>query len=299
MILNTNPTEYGFFDPSMAEKGRELRDAYVTAQPFPHIVMDDFLDKETIALCLRDFPKAKNAAVASYSRKQESKKVEYRPETLAPSLRALFYSFNSMPFISFLENVTGIKGLVPDPYFAGGGLHEIFTGGYLNIHADFNHHAPLNLERRINVLIYLNENWKEEYGGCLELWEKGMKSRHARIVPLLNRCVIFNTSADSLHGNPDPICHPQGVSRRAIALYYYTATWDELRRHRTTQFEVRPNSKDAADYQVRVGELMEDVVPPVLLRTTRKVIRRVKNLSQWRDRKSENARNIETHESEV
>jgi len=298
MILSTNPTEYGFFDPLLAEKGRELRDAYVTAQPFQHIVLDDFLDQETIALCLREFPRGKSAPSASYSRKQESKKVEYRPESLAPSLRALFYSFNSLPFISFLENLTGINGLVPDPYFAGGGLHEIFTGGYLNIHADFNHHGLMNLERRINVLIYLNEDWKEEYGGCLELWEKGMRSRSERIVPILNRCVIFNTSADSLHGNPDPVCHPQGISRRAIALYYYTATWSELRRARTTQFATRPNSNDAADLQVRVGELMEEVVPPVLLRTTRKVIRRVKSLSQRRYRKSEDARNIATHESE-
>lgn len=279
MVLNTSPTEYGFFDPAAATQGKELHTRYASANPFPHIVLDEFLDEKIITLCLREFPRAKGTEAATYSRKQESGKFEYRPESLSAPLRALLYSFNSLPFIRFLENLTGINGLIPDPHFVGGGLHELIQGGYLNIHADFNYHSQMHLERRVNALIYLNRDWKEEYGGCLELWDTQMQSRVVRIVPILNRCVIFNTTTDSFHGNPDPIRHPEGASRRSIALYYYTATWDDSRRGRSTQFEVRPFSNDAIDYQVRAAELMEEVIPPILLRTTRKLVRRMKSPS--------------------
>src|SRR3954451_19085559 len=90
--------------------------------------------------------------------------------------------------------MTGIKGPIPDPYFLGGGLHEISEGGHLSMHADFNHHTPLNLERRINMLIYLNKDWKDEYGGQLELWDSEMTKKYHSIVPVFNRCVIFNST---------------------------------------------------------------------------------------------------------
>src|ERR1700693_2815731 len=125
MMLKTAPTQYGFFDPTVGTHGKDLRDKYTSADPFPHIVLDEFLDRETIDLCLAEFPRAKDSGAVTYSRKQESGKSEYRPESLSAPLRALMYSFNSLPFILFLENLTGIKGLIPDPYFLGGGLHEL------------------------------------------------------------------------------------------------------------------------------------------------------------------------------
>ena len=54
--------------------------------------------------------------------------------------------------LEFLETLTGIDGLVPDPYFAGGGLHQIVRGGFLKVHADFNWHPKLRLDRRLNML---------------------------------------------------------------------------------------------------------------------------------------------------
>ena len=137
----------------------------------------------------------------------------------------------------------------------------------MSVHADFNYHAPLNVERRINVLIYLNKDWKDEYGGQLELWDVDMKTRVKSIVPLFNRCVIFNTTSTSNHGNPEPVDHPDGRPRRSIALYYYTATWDGARRKHTTQFKVRPGSThDATDFKGKRLDLVADVIPPVLYR---------------------------------
>jgi hypothetical protein len=140
-------------------------------------------------------------------------------------------------------------------------------GGHLSVHADFNYHQRLHVERRINVLIYLNKDWKDEYGAQLELWDTDMKSRVKSYVPAFNRCVIFNTTSDSNHGNPQPVNHPDGVSRRSIALYYYTATWNNTKRKHTTHFRVRPGeTNDAPDIRSRSQDMLGDLMPPVLYR---------------------------------
>jgi hypothetical protein len=272
MIIKTQSTSYGFFDPQIAATGLKFRDEYTSAKPFRHIVLDSFLDEEILELCLREFPDL-SARKKSYARSQENLKFEFNPESLSPPLRSLFHSFNSRPFVEFLENLTAINGLIPDPYFFGGGLHEVAQGGYLNIHADFNHHERMGLERRLNVLMYLNQEWKEEYGGCFEIWDQQMRSCCRRVLPLFNRCVIFSTSSTSFHGNPQPVNHPAGTSRRSIALYYYTATWDGTRRSHTTQFKVRPNSADVSDVAVRRQELLADITPPMLFRALTRVKR--------------------------
>ena len=217
MMIKTTSTDYGYFDPSISTLGSQYRQQYNAATPFPHIVLQDFLDESILDLCLREFPSLPNS-VASYKRSQENLKFEFKPEVLSPPLRSLFYSFNSIPFVSFMENLTGIKGLIPDPYFGGAGFHQVSQGGHLGIHADFNFHRAMSLERRINVLIYLNKDWREEYGGCLELWDQQMKRCCERVVPAFNTCVVFNTSLTSFHGNPAPVNHPDGQPRRSIAL---------------------------------------------------------------------------------
>jgi hypothetical protein len=274
MIIEASPLEYGFFDPAIAEMGRQFRAKYNSAQPFPHIVLDDFLNEKILDLCLDHFPDRPNSKIG-YSRSQENLKFEFNPETLAPPLRSLFYSFNSLPFVKFLEELTGITGLIPDPYFAGAGFHQVSQEGHLGIHADFSRHADLGLERRINVLIYLNKDWKEQYGGSFEIWDRAMKTRCAQVLPLFNRCVIFNTSSTSFHGNPDPVNNSAHTPRRSIALYYYTATWSDARRAHTTLFQVRPGSHDRFDLSVRASEFAADIMPPILLRAIRKLTRRM------------------------
>jgi 2OG-Fe(II) oxygenase superfamily len=259
------------------DKGRDLSTVYTTAQPFPHVAIDDFLPTAVLERCLAEFP-GRELNEIDFDRDQERYKAQFNPDILSPWNRNLFYAFNSRPFIRVLENITGIKGLIPDPYFSGGGFHEISQGGHLSVHADFNHHRPMNLERRINVLIYLNRNWKDAYGGQLELWDDAMSKCMVSIVPEFNRCVIFNTTSNSNHGNPNTINHPDKTPRRSIALYYYSATWDGTKREHTTQFRARTASADKIDWQVKLGELGDDLVPPVLMRNYRRVKGRVKRL---------------------
>jgi hypothetical protein len=145
----------------------------------------------------------------------------------------------------------------------------------LSVHADFNVHSPLKVERRLNLLVYLNKDWKMKYGGALELWDREMKACAKKVEPLFNRCVVFSTNATSFHGHPDPVAHPQGKPRRSLALYYYTATYDGTARKFDTQFKARKNTDDKFDWKVRGDELMADVLPPIVWRNMKKASRRL------------------------
>lgn len=253
----------------MRDKGQELRQKYNSALPFPHIVIDDFLPPKLLEECLAVFPKELDPDSESFYSDREKLKLSYNPDYLPPKSRELFYSLNSRPFLLFLKNVTGIKGLIPDPYFHGGGLHEIRQGGHLSVHADFNYHPVLQLERRVNLLIYMNRNWLKDYGGQLELWDQKMETCRLSLDPNFNRCVIFNTTSESFHGNPNPINHPKSISRRSIALYYYTATWNsEKLEHSTLWGPQTPSQLPAWRY------LTNEFMPPIVKKKIKQLLRR-------------------------
>ena len=239
--------------------------AYQNNDPYPHICIDNFLPEEILEKVLGDLvdrPKAES----SFARAQENKKTTYIPERLPSYTKNLFYALNSRPFLLFLEDMTGIEGLIPDPFFFGAGIHEVANGGHLDIHADFNLHSKMKIERRLNVLIYLNKDWCEEWGGSFEIWDKEMKGKVKNFVPIFNRMVTFSTTSDSFHGNPSVVNQPDGRSRFSIALYYYTATWDDTRKSHSTLFRPRPNSKDKRDYGEQCREILKQVTPPMLYR---------------------------------
>jgi len=140
-----------------------------------------------------------------------------------PDLLNLLNAFNSYPFLNFLKKLTGIDKLLPDPYFHGGGFHQILNGGKLAVHTDFNDLKKLDIYRRINVLFYLNKNWKDSYNGNLELWSSGCQERVKSISPTFNKLVVFDTDKESFHGHPTPLNTSDNIIRKSIALYYYTA----------------------------------------------------------------------------
>ena len=255
------------------ELGRSLAPSYQSANPFPHIVIDDFLDPNVLREVLRAFPSSDNKQY--FDREQERYKYQYQPQQVSSGLvRNLFAELNSQAFLGFLEELTGISGLISDPYFEGGGLHETKRGGHLGVHADFNVHDQLKVERRLNLLVYLNEDWPDEYGGQLELWKKDMSECAVRVAPVFGRAVIFSTALDSFHGHPDPLNCPPERSRRSIATYYYTAAEDSvaLLPKRTTNFRPRPGSADKADWQVRRLHFVNDWVPPKLQRLAHRIL---------------------------
>ena len=161
---------------------------------------------------------------------------------MGPCTRHLLAELNGQVFVRFLEALTGIDGLIPDPNFEGGGLHRIDPGGRLEIHADFNRHQHLRLDRRLNLLIFLNKDWHEDYGGKLELWDRTMSQCEVRLLPIFNRVVLFSTTDRSFHGHPHPLSCPENTSRRSIALYYYSNGRPESERSpsHSTLYERRP-----------------------------------------------------------
>lgn len=253
--------------------GQSLASQYQNAEPFPHIVLDDFLDPKILKSVLADFPSSENKAF--FDRDQERLKFQYQPHEVSSGLvRNLFAELNSQAFLTFLEEMTGIDGLIPDPYFEGGGLHETKRGGHLGVHADFNIHGDLKLERRLNLLIYLNEDWEDDFGGQLELWKKDMSECAVRVKPVLGRAVVFTTALDSFHGHPDPLSCPPERSRRSIATYYYQAAEEGLALlpKRTTNFRPRPGSEDKSDWEVRRHHFVNDWVPPKLQRLAHRIL---------------------------
>ena len=245
--------------------GNTLSEYYQNRQPFPYGCYDNFLDSSILDGVLADLDTLP-APEVSFDRAQERFKASFSPERLPAHTRRLLYALNSRPVIAFLEALTGIKGLIPDPYFLGGGIHVVSNGGHLDIHADFNHHVMMNLERRINVLIYLNKDWESDYGGSFEIWNDDMSERVESFEPIFNRMCCFNTGPRSWHGNPEPVNHPLGISRKSIALYYYTATWSGSRKAHTTQFQPRPNTIDKTDRKIARHEFIKDLLPPALYR---------------------------------
>ena len=259
------------------EYGERLSGDYCFAEPFPHVVIDDFLPANLIDKILENFPKEKlDQDVVFEMGYAGLHKRQVDPANCNGFCREVFGFFNSTPMVQFLESLTTIPSLIPDPHFVGGGFHETSTGGKLGIHADFRINEQLHLNRRINMIIYLNKEWDERYGGQLELWDKTMENKVHSIAPLYNRCVIFNTDADSFHGHPDPLNTPEHVKRRSIALYYYTASkriYDESVSH-STMYKARATDDAATKKEIRRSTLdnyLKDLTPPAFFRVFTKV----------------------------
>lgn len=273
-ILHLDPDTLLVPTEEARSAGKSLFEAYSTKRPFPYGCYDNFLNSAILDGVLEDLSSLPPPE-SNFDRAQEKFKTSYSPERLPSHTRRLLYAMNSRPVIAFLEALTGIKGLIPDPYFMGGGIHVVSNGGHLDIHADFNHHVIMNLERRINVLIYLNKDWKKEYGGSFEIWNDDMSERVESFEPIFNRMCCFNTGSRSWHGNPETVNHPDGKPRQSIALYYYTATWSDARKPHTTHFQPRPNTNDKKDWQVARQEFVRDLIPPVLYRKIAGKLRRI------------------------
>lgn len=217
----------------------QLREQYRTAHPYPHIVIDDFLEPETATAAMAEFPPLDPERWNNYVHVNERKFSNTDPETWPPTLRRILEELNSPAFVRFVGQLLGEDKLMADPSLEGGGLHQSPRGGFLNIHADFTVHPHhRNWERRANLILYLNDDWKPEYGGDLELWSTDMKECVEKVSPVGNRAVIFSTSADSFHGHPDPVLCPEDQARQSLALYYFSVESDPL--VRSTEYRSRP-----------------------------------------------------------
>jgi Rps23 Pro-64 3,4-dihydroxylase Tpa1-like proline 4-hydroxylase len=237
------------------------------ASPFPHFSADDFFPAKLLEKVAEEFPEKSADSWQIFDNLREKKLASNGDEVLGPYTRALISNLNSGTFIHFLESLTGIKGLLADPHLLGGGMHRILPGGKLAVHIDFNKHEKLHLARRLNVLIYLNKDWDESFGGFFELWYNDMQEAKVKFLPKFIRLVLFARGEKTWHGHPDPLTCPADRSRRSIALYYYTAIDQNIENEvsHSTIFRERPNEHLSTGAQRKnIIEVAKNIFRPVI-----------------------------------
>jgi hypothetical protein len=197
-------------------------EGYAEAKPYPHLVLDNLFNPAALHTIIREWPTAGEVEVHNDGTFTRAKFGTTWKSEFGIATRSYFAEFAGAEFLQILQWVTGIHGLLADPYMYGGGLHATAVGGKLAVHADYNKHPLFKLDRRLNLLIYLNEDWTEDNAGWLELWDADMTACAKRVLPVFNRTVLFNTTRTSYHGQPEPIVGPPTLSRKSIALYYFS-----------------------------------------------------------------------------
>jgi Rps23 Pro-64 3,4-dihydroxylase Tpa1-like proline 4-hydroxylase len=216
--------------------------SFLDADPFPFIILDDFLTQKTAKKLLAEHENqgaSKNWGAYNHINERKSGITKY--DMMGETTKQVIDALSSEEFLAWLEKLTGIKKLIADPDLDGGGLHMIEKGGFLNVHVDFlAHTTKRKWSRQLNLLIYLNENWDPKWNGALEFWDKTMSQPIKKIEPIFNRCVIFNTCEGSYHGHPNPLNCPEEVKRRSLALYYFRDE-GEVQPLRPTNYAARPD----------------------------------------------------------
>jgi Rps23 Pro-64 3,4-dihydroxylase Tpa1-like proline 4-hydroxylase len=219
--------------PNLARQYREN-------SPYPHIHLSNFLAEDTIRQAAREFPGPGDTTWIQYKHFNENKLGKTDRAAFPPLIGRIIDELNTPEFIAWLSQLTGIPDLMADPSLEGGGMHQTERGGFLNLHTDFSHHHHQpTWRRRCNLILYLNPDWDLAWGGAIEFWRKEMKECAAKYPPLLNHAVIFSTTDESIHGYPDPISCPPEVTRKSIALYYYTVD-PAGAAPRSTNYRARP-----------------------------------------------------------
>ncbi len=222
-----------------SDEAREhLHRQFSTAIPCRHLVLDDFLDKEIADQLYENFPPMESLNVKRKSL-NENKAEDYHFERWHPSFAKVREAVSSEEFYQWMREVTGIEELRTTTDSLGSGVHQGADGSFVDVHVDVNMNPKAGLWRRINLLIYLNKNWKDEYGGHIELWDKPMKELHHKIAPNHNRAIIFYTDENSPHG-VSKVDVPEGETRKSFYTYYYTDIGEGFK-YRDSQFKSRPD----------------------------------------------------------
>lgn len=234
---------------------------FISAEGFPHIVIDNFLQPEKADLLYEHFP-TKEMMRKSYKNLNENKTEGSGFEEYHPLFTALREELGTEKFLKAFEKFTGIQGLMIPPDHRGSGVHQGFDGSYLDVHVDFSIHPTLKKHRRLNLLIFLNKHWKEEYGGHCEFWDKDVKNMIGHALPTHNRAVIFECNDVSFHGY-STINIPENESRKSFYSYFYTDVAEGVKYHDTI-FKARPNEGTAKKLKTDVKEGSKNFVKKVL-----------------------------------
>jgi hypothetical protein len=250
-----------FINPLVYEKSSVYRQDFETAQPFKHLVIDNFLVGEQAQILLENFPSFNPQKAISELGKVGGKAVNEDLIGLGGVYQQFGRYVQAQEFLELISQLTGIDNLIPDPSFYGGGTHENLQGQELDPHIDFNLDERHWYHRRLNLLIYLNPQWQADWGGNLELHSNPRQPEENKIksfVPIFNRCLIFETNEHSWHGFSQ-INLPENqrhLSRKSLSIYLYTKErpGQELSPSHTTFYIPRPLPETIQPHQVLSAE---------------------------------------------
>ena len=247
---------------------------YRAARPFPHIVLDGLFSPVLLDQAIAELPGVE-ARWTGYDTANERKQVCSDTAAFGPTAETIAHALNSSRFVRLLETLTGIQGLIPDPHMHAAGYMKVPPGGFLGLHYDFATQRELMLDRRINVLLYLNRDWQPEWGGQLELHSndalEATRHQEVKVEPSFNRMVVFNTP-NALHGHRTPLTCPKGRARLCLSWYYYTAPPVPGWAARSTSVEFRGRFEPAR----AVIKFINLVTPPIVMRWAKAVVRAVR-----------------------
>lgn len=212
--------------PQVQQQLSEHARRFAARDPYRHVVIDGFLAPEFAQRLLAEFPPFERGNARNEAGELGSKSTVEQIRSLGSAYSELDDLIQSPAFLDLVGRITGIDDLLYDPHYFGGGTHENRAGQDLDPHIDFNRHPIEDWHRRLNLIVYLNHEWQDDWGGSLELHRDPRAADNSikLVTPLFNRCVIFETTESSWHGfsriaPPETHAH---ASRRSIALYFYT-----------------------------------------------------------------------------
>lgn len=233
-------------NPRLQERLDTLAAQFRERNPFRHVVIDDFFTADACAELLAQFPPFERGNARNEAGEVAGKSTVEKIRAIGPAYAALDDLVQTREFLDLIGRITGIENLLYDPWYFGGGTHENRNGQDLDAHVDFNRHPVEHWHRRLNLIVYLNHEWNDAWGGSLQLHSdpRSPDDRVTTITPLFNRAVIFETTEWSWHAFP-PIALPadkRAHTRKSIALYFYTTQRpaDELADTHSTIYVDRP-----------------------------------------------------------
>jgi Rps23 Pro-64 3,4-dihydroxylase Tpa1-like proline 4-hydroxylase len=256
-------------NPSVLRAAGRLRDEFVQNAPFPHVVIEGLFSPELLQLTLDEFGSVSGIDWDRYDSADEVKRGSSQRAQLGPATQLYFSAIHSRAFVQFVERVSGIDGLLPDPKLFAGGMHEIPDGGHFAIHLDFNRHPVTGLRNRLVLITYLNKEWQPSYGGALELWNRADDTKVVEVSPRFGRTIIFVQSPETWHGHPVPVQAPDRRPRRSLAAYYYgNDGQSEAGTFRTTLVAARQQGRA----RTRIVPYIRYCTPPIVVDAVRKIV---------------------------
>ncbi len=228
---------------------------YSAQQPYTHHYFENFFEDDIAQAMCDEFPSHGEQTWIEYKHVNENKAGLHVRDKLPDLIGQVVDELNSPRFVALLSKITGIDGLMADDSIEGGGIHQAGAGGFLNVHTDFiMHRTRPNWRRRCNLIIYLNDGWKEEWGGNIDFWAPDMSEIAGSYPPFLNTALLFSTPG-ARHGFPDPLTCPESIARKSVQFYYYTLDEKPSAGATATAYFARPDDTPVKKILIRLDNM--------------------------------------------